>query len=172
MTDGVTMGHPCCNEFDCKVPLAKVTDIYCQDHIELETVCAVEGCRRMRRVGYRTCDEESHKDAEAARKSRKKQPSVRRSGATDSANRKRRLKGAFGRKWTHNEQLMVRPCGVVIGRATFYSSESVSAVKVSRLVTTPTKELLTELNSGVYSKCLSRDAPRFGAGCFVFRQRM
>lgn len=41
--------------------------------------------------------------------------------------------GAFSRKWTHNEQLMVRPCGVVVGRATFFGSENVIGVKVSFL---------------------------------------
>lgn len=46
-----------------------------------------------------------------------------------------RVWGVFGRRWTHNEQLMVRPCGVVIGRATFYASESLSGVKVSPLYT-------------------------------------
>ncbi len=33
------------------------------------------------------------------------------------------IKGSLGRRWTHNEQLMFRPCGVVISRATFYESE-------------------------------------------------
>jgi hypothetical protein len=39
-------------------------------------------------------------------------------------------KGRLSRRWTHNEQLFVRPCGVIISRATFFGSEGVSGVKV------------------------------------------
>jgi len=41
---------------------------------------------------------------------------------------KAKAKAQFGRRRTHNEQLVVRPCGVIIGRATFYGAESLSAV--------------------------------------------
>ncbi|KAH9856809.1 hypothetical protein C2E23DRAFT_866135 [Lenzites betulinus] len=41
---------------------------------------------------------------------------------------KRTLRAMFGRRRTHNEQLIVRPCGVIIRRATFYGSESVRQV--------------------------------------------
>ena len=40
------------------------------------------------------------------------------------------IKGRFSRRWTHNEQLFVRCCGIIISRATFYGSEGVSGVKV------------------------------------------
>ncbi|EIW56144.1 uncharacterized protein TRAVEDRAFT_129214 [Trametes versicolor FP-101664 SS1] len=39
------------------------------------------------------------------------------------------LKARFGRRRTHNEQLVERPCGVILSRATFFGSEAVSAVK-------------------------------------------
>ncbi|EIW53439.1 uncharacterized protein TRAVEDRAFT_174254 [Trametes versicolor FP-101664 SS1] len=41
---------------------------------------------------------------------------------------KRTLRAMFGRRRTHNEQLIVRPCGVIIRRETFYGSESVRQV--------------------------------------------
>lgn len=41
-----------------------------------------------------------------------------------------KLKARFGRRWTHNEQLFVRCCGIIISRATFYGSEAISGVKV------------------------------------------
>ncbi len=41
------------------------------------------------------------------------------------------LKARFGRKRTHNEQLLLRPCGIFIARATFHGSEAISAVKVA-----------------------------------------
>lgn len=43
-------------------------------------------------------------------------------------------KAAINRRWTHNEQLLVRTCGVVISRATFYEAESPSNVVVSGIV--------------------------------------
>jgi hypothetical protein len=37
----------------------------------------------------------------------------------------------FGRRWTHNEQICVGSCGVILGRVTFYGSESILGVRVS-----------------------------------------
>ena len=42
------------------------------------------------------------------------------------AKQKRTMKAALTRRWTFNEQLMVRPCGIIISRATFYEAESPS----------------------------------------------
>lgn len=36
----------------------------------------------------------------------------------------------FGRRRTHNEQLIVTPCGLIIARTTFFGSEAVSSVRV------------------------------------------
>ncbi|KAF7372143.1 hypothetical protein MVEN_00073200 [Mycena venus] len=38
----------------------------------------------------------------------------------------RKLRALFGRRRTHNEQIFVRPCGIIVACATFYGSESVS----------------------------------------------
>ncbi|KAL0563087.1 hypothetical protein V5O48_018989, partial [Marasmius crinis-equi] len=38
------------------------------------------------------------------------------------------VKGVFGRKRTHNEQLLVYPCGVIAARETFFHSESLPSV--------------------------------------------
>jgi hypothetical protein len=43
------------------------------------------------------------------------------------------LKARLSRRWTHNEQLMVRPCGVILARGTMYGSENVSSVAVSKV---------------------------------------
>ncbi|KAI1784804.1 hypothetical protein LXA43DRAFT_901026, partial [Ganoderma leucocontextum] len=40
----------------------------------------------------------------------------------------KRLHALFGRRRTHNEELAVASCGVILGRATFYGSEAVSGV--------------------------------------------
>lgn len=47
------------------------------------------------------------------------------------ANGNKHLRAQFGRRRTHNEQLIVAPCGVIIARSTFFGSEAVSSVRVS-----------------------------------------
>lgn len=42
------------------------------------------------------------------------------------AKAKSTLKASLTRRWTHNEQLIVRCCGVIVACATFYDAESVS----------------------------------------------
>lgn len=44
-----------------------------------------------------------------------------------------RVKGKLTRSWTHNEQLFVRCCGIIVSRATFFGSEGVSGVTVRPL---------------------------------------
>jgi hypothetical protein len=44
----------------------------------------------------------------------------------DKGNRK--FKAKFGRQRTHNEQMLIRPCGVFHARATMYGAEAVSNV--------------------------------------------
>lgn len=41
-----------------------------------------------------------------------------------------RVRARFGRRRTHNEQLIVRPCGIITCRETFYGSETVPQVVV------------------------------------------
>ena len=41
------------------------------------------------------------------------------------------LRAQFGRKQTHNEQVLVAPCGVILGRATFFNAEAISTCVVS-----------------------------------------
>lgn len=36
------------------------------------------------------------------------------------------LKAQFGRRRTHNEQTLVRPCGIIYARATMFGAEAVS----------------------------------------------
>jgi len=51
--------------------------------------------------------------------------------ATKSDTGNRKFKAQFGRRRTHNEQTLVRPCGVIFARATFFGAEAVSNVLVS-----------------------------------------
>lgn len=42
----------------------------------------------------------------------------------------RRITARFGRRRTHNEQLCVSSCGIILGRATFYGAEGPNSVRV------------------------------------------
>jgi hypothetical protein len=44
---------------------------------------------------------------------------------------KQRIQAQFGRKRTHNEQIIVAPCGIIITWETFYGAEGVGSVIVS-----------------------------------------
>ena len=44
---------------------------------------------------------------------------------------KRILRAQFGRRRTHNEQLFVSPCGLIMARETFYHAEAIYSVIVS-----------------------------------------
>ena len=41
-----------------------------------------------------------------------------------------KIKSSISRRWTHNEQILVRPCGIVIARATFFEAESLPNCRV------------------------------------------
>jgi hypothetical protein len=43
---------------------------------------------------------------------------------------RRGLKAQFGRRRTHNEQLFVAPCGIILARETFYNAEAIGSVIV------------------------------------------
>ncbi|KAJ6561919.1 hypothetical protein B0H19DRAFT_1143016 [Mycena capillaripes] len=49
------------------------------------------------------------------------------------------VKGKNSRSWSHNEQLFVRCCGVIISRATFYGSEGLTGVSAFLKATFPPK---------------------------------
>lgn len=138
VTDGVTVGHPCCAEHECKKPLSNVHNEYCREHLSRNLICCIGSCNSRRTEGFKTCSEPEHRAQENLRKERSRRVKKSSRPRTDEGDdeevskgrRQRLLPGTFNRKWTHNEQLMVRPCGVIIGRATFYNFESMGAVKV------------------------------------------
>ena len=44
-----------------------------------------------------------------------------------------RCRAQFGRKRTHNEQILVCPCGFIVSRATFFNAEAISSLAVRLL---------------------------------------
>jgi hypothetical protein len=50
----------------------------------------------------------------------------------EQRDKKERIRAQLGRRRTHNEQLIVAPCGIIIARETFYGAEGVGSVIVSK----------------------------------------
>ncbi|RDX47787.1 hypothetical protein OH76DRAFT_1353662 [Lentinus brumalis] len=149
--DGVTIGHPRCNVDRCVARLASPRDRFCEEHSDQERQCAIRGCNNATTDGMRTCSIAAHRsfenerrergkalfrlrrrhertmeagqrNAEAVSKKPRQNPRKARAETLNNLTKK----AAISRRWTHNEQLMVRTCGVVISRATFYEAESMS----------------------------------------------
>lgn len=154
VSDGLSIGHPCCGELHCIYPLVSNRDRYCAGHAHLEKICAIIGCDAPCEADYKTCPDPSHRHLEDEYKLRDKalfqlkgqlqraytsQSTGNESSAIDSgeftceekaATGNRKLRALFGRRRTHNEQLMVRPCGILVAHQTFYGSETTTQVIV------------------------------------------
>lgn len=72
VTDGVTVGHPCCAVLNCQEPLVQGRDRYCHAHQGQSDVCAVEGCDGITSRGFVTCADPRHRAWEAKRRRRQK----------------------------------------------------------------------------------------------------
>ncbi|EIN06762.1 hypothetical protein PUNSTDRAFT_115259 [Punctularia strigosozonata HHB-11173 SS5] len=193
VTDGITIGHPCCAYHDCKTPLHSVKDLWCPEHAHLKLKCVVVGCENNTSTGYQTCSEASHRALEAHRREAAKavfqlKERLRRArtsqthdslsmdtaslpGSLDGvlegagldededvvvddrgihsgkdliddlppnedvvcdgkpAEGNVRPKARFGRRRTHNEELVVACCGTILSRATFFGSEAPNGVR-------------------------------------------
>lgn len=215
VTDGLTIGHPCCLVFTCKEPLANNRHRFCLSHAHLRFQCSIVGCTapvaeystvsstgKTTTSHAKTCPDPLHQEIERLNKEQSRANfqlsqklmrqkvghpniavvdqqvsdltdledidewyevdptggevrmfSVNNPGATgildstrlpttiqsqapcpthpEQGNRK--VKAQFGRRRTHNEQIVVRPCGVICSRATLFGAEAVSNVLVSSL---------------------------------------
>ena len=167
VSDGVTIGHPCCAVPDCKFPLENHSRRFCLHHKDLDNQCAVVDCTQPAASGHRTCNDPEHRNLEIVRAEtnsamfqlRKRLAKSRGTVTQDSHDNpdndidladevmievddepnecaskpttgNRKLRAYFGRRKTHNEQFMMRPCGVIISRCTFFASEAISGVYV------------------------------------------
>ncbi|KAJ7349748.1 hypothetical protein DFH08DRAFT_1079096 [Mycena albidolilacea] len=64
VTDGVTMGHPCCNISDCQERLRSTKDRFCPLHQGLAQQCCITTCTAAIVPGFRTCDDLEHRNLE------------------------------------------------------------------------------------------------------------
>lgn len=61
VTDGVTVGHPCCSVDHCQIRLLNVRDRFCPKHQDKVGECAVEGCTGQATQRHVTCTNPSHR---------------------------------------------------------------------------------------------------------------
>ncbi|KAF8545581.1 hypothetical protein OG21DRAFT_1370836, partial [Imleria badia] len=124
VTDGVCIGHPCCSQHNCKVPLHKSKDRFCPVHANLESVCSIVDCERPVLEGLLTCDNVEHQEIE--RLHREKGQS-RFQLYQPPANAKK-VRAKFTCSRTHNEQLAVAPCGMIIGWDMMFGAEGIASI--------------------------------------------
>lgn len=60
VTDGVTLGHPCCSVHDCQEPLPMQCHKHCRRHQHLNSECAVTACYDHAEPGHQTCSMPDH----------------------------------------------------------------------------------------------------------------
>ncbi|KAF9538564.1 hypothetical protein CPC08DRAFT_824622 [Agrocybe pediades] len=167
VTDGISLGRPCCKVHNCKAPLPTNRAHFCVEHEEHKAMCVIAGCSSKNETGFQTCAEPAHRSIETHRKERGKaffqlsarlknqfnstqlanslatkdddvpdmedenysNPNTHGSDTRKSESGNRPRKTNFARRRTHNEQLVVACCGVILGRATMYGAEAISGVK-------------------------------------------
>lgn len=201
VTDGITVGHPCCAIHNCHAPLNNNHDHFCPAHTATHAhKCAIIVCTNDALPKSKVCHLAEHKAVECTYQLRGQsrfqlQQRLQRSqvahptdsvaqdvplddlvddapleedyilnvdadgrvqatvtpnsGTTTSADEAvatthessssssssssatgRKLRARFGRRRTHNEQLVVAPCGMILARETFYGAEGVGSVIV------------------------------------------
>ncbi|KAJ7623919.1 hypothetical protein DFH06DRAFT_1340239 [Mycena polygramma] len=152
--DGVTVRNPTCKVHDCTEPLPTQKSRFCAIHDHLNNICYINGCNAAVELSFNTCNLASHRAHEMASRERhsamfqmqnrlrnhgiSQVPEAGSTSAPSSATplpaqapastTEAPVKGKNSRNWTHNEQLFVRCCGVIISRATFYGSEGLTGV--------------------------------------------
>ena len=173
VTDGITIGHPCCGVAHCSQPLENNKDRFCQGHKDEQNICCVVKCRKPVESGYLTCPEPNHRAIDTRRQMGNKaffqlRDRLARQKVThpdDAFNAqaqddvvdelhlqaeehdpacdgkdedgKRRIRARFGRRRSHSEQILVRPCGIIVARATFFGSETTPQTVVGRIPSIP-----------------------------------
>ncbi|KAJ6619830.1 hypothetical protein B0H10DRAFT_1124062 [Mycena sp. CBHHK59/15] len=152
--DGDTVRHVCCSVHDCTEPLPTQRSHFCHTHHELIKICCVHGCNSNAEPGFRTCTLVAHRDFQKETDLRNTamfqlharlwnagvyqvplagsttlpSESVNAAPLTEKSD-KPAVKGRMSRSWTHNEQLFVRCCGVILSWETFFGLEGISGVK-------------------------------------------
>ena len=160
--DGKNMGRPSCKLHNCTIPLVSNRHHYCKEHKKYASQCVVTDCTAEAEKGYRTCKQQAHREMEEHRNAKgqaffKLVDRLKRLNIGNVVNSfmgdtgieldddaetedtpksdqgDGRPRAQFGRRRTHNEQLVVCCCGVIAARSTMFGAEAISGVKVCLL---------------------------------------
>ncbi|POW11029.1 hypothetical protein PSHT_08597 [Puccinia striiformis] len=150
VTDGLTIGHWRCSasaaqleklakesghpapDGPCRRTLDTVRHRYCSFHQPfLEGICQAQPCIQPALPNKKTCGLQSHLDAAKTFDARQADESDRAEESRRAGEEGASKKPTLSRARTHNDQLAVAPCGVILARQTMFNSESPSAVKVN-----------------------------------------
>ena len=158
--DGVTVGCPCCAVHNCKVPLENNRHRFCPNDAAQNLICAIVGCDSPVVAESCTCSEPSHQEVERIhwkrgqarfqlqerlQRARVAHPNDAVAEEADAVadvddeaedfevggKKKEHIRAQFCHKRTHNEKIIVAPCGMIIARETFYGAEGVGSVIIS-----------------------------------------
>lgn len=61
VTDGVTVGHPCCAVLNCQNDLEHGCDRHCPHHSQNSAICAIDGCSALAGTQFVTCADPQHR---------------------------------------------------------------------------------------------------------------
>jgi hypothetical protein len=78
-----------------------------------------------------TDDDDCEEEFEIIQEPIIQQPSADTAHVQGPTKHTKKVRAQFGRRRTHNEQIIVTPCGMIIARETFYGAEGVATVVVS-----------------------------------------
>ncbi|KAG6834471.1 hypothetical protein H0H93_009450 [Arthromyces matolae] len=161
VVDGTDLQRITCEVHDCTNTLGSLRDFFCPEHQYLSVYCVVDSCKALAGDGFKTCADKDHRKMEEDKNLQNKamfrlkrrlmrlqnlRPELNIAdvlgddddddelcnGKPESGNRPRRAR--FSHRLTHNEELCVASCGIILGRATFYGSEAPNGVRVCTLL--------------------------------------
>ncbi len=72
VTDGITLGRPCCKEHNCPNELPNNRAHWCLAHSHLAAECVVVACKKPAETGYHTCSIPEHRALEATQNEKNK----------------------------------------------------------------------------------------------------
>ncbi|KAF8910006.1 hypothetical protein CPB84DRAFT_1743508 [Gymnopilus junonius] len=146
--DGIGLQHPTCAHHNCKNPLTTARDRYCAKHQDLNNGNAPVVTEKLKcQCVLHPNDALPDKDLDAADLIDDEEeeefeineedlihgvhegmsdPCGASPVCTSASRNKKRISAQFGRKRTHNEQILVAPCGVILAWETFYGAEAIS----------------------------------------------
>ncbi|KAF8810914.1 hypothetical protein BYT27DRAFT_7221761 [Phlegmacium glaucopus] len=123
VTDGVSVAHTCCGVPNCKIPLENNHHRFCPEHSHMNSICSIVNCSNLVIPGRKSCALVNHQHVEDVHNEEGPVPVT-----PNLTTRNLKIHAQFGHCWTHNEQLFVAPCRMIIAWETFYHAEALYSV--------------------------------------------